>query len=265
MAAAIVTVLAGCPAPVPRPLDDMVPVAAGPFLQGITEQELDAVVELCRAHAAGGDCDAASLVEHHRSETPQLRVELPAFAIDRTEVTNAAFGACVAAGGCAPVRPAACVFFRDGEQVLGGRLDDARLADAAPVVCASRSQAAEYCAWVGKRLPTEPEWEKAARGTDGRRFPWGDAWDPLAANWSEDGELDGHLTTAPVGSYPRGQSPYGALDMAGNVWEWVASDEGGQPLMRGGGYAALPIAMRTTKRVPRAPQGHENVGFRCVR
>src|SRR5262245_11436217 len=101
--------LAGCPVPVPRPADDMVSVDAGPVLDGITEQERDGVVELCRAHASDGDCDAASITEHHRSETPQSRVELPAFAIDRTEVTNAAHAACVAAGGCSPVQPAACV------------------------------------------------------------------------------------------------------------------------------------------------------------
>jgi eukaryotic-like serine/threonine-protein kinase len=243
----------------------MVLVEAGPFLHGLALEQLDEVVELCRAHAVDGGCDAAAIVEHHRNETPPATVVLPAFAIDRTEVTRAAYAACVAAGACSPIQVATCVFFRDGQRELGGELDDARRTDAAPVVCASWSQAAEHCAWAGKRLPTAHEWEKAARGRDGRRFPWGEAWDPLAANWSEDGELDGHVTTAPVGSFPRGASPYGALDMAGNVWEWVADREAGQPLMVGGGYAALPIALRTTKRVPRPPQGHENLGFRCAR
>jgi formylglycine-generating enzyme required for sulfatase activity len=275
--------LTGCPAPALRPADDMVPVAAGPFLYGIAPQELDAVVELCRTHAADGECDAASLVEHHRNETPQVRAELPAFAIDRTEVTNAAHAACVAAGGCTPVHLPACVFFRDGERVIGGELDEARRADAAPVVCASWSQAAAFCAWAGKRLPTAHEWEKAARGPDGRRFPWGEAWDPLAANWGDDGTVDGHVTTAPVGSFPRGASPYGALDMAGNVWEWTADgygdysrDAATDPLgartgtervFRGGGWdstdadhfrAAFRSADEATVR-------YHFLGFRCAR
>jgi formylglycine-generating enzyme required for sulfatase activity len=262
--AVCIGVFGGCPAPVPRPVDDMVKVEAGAFFQGIDEAELAAIVELCRAHAADGECDAASIVEHHRSETPRRRVELPAFEIDRTEVTRAAHAACVAAGGCTPIRPSACV--RVGDDPVESPARGDAVLDALPVVCVSPAQAAEHCAWLGKRLPTEAEWEKAARGPDGRRFPWGDAWDPLALGWGDDGEVDGFVGAAPVGSYPRGASPYGALDMAGNVWEWVAgADEEGRPLMRGGGYAALPIAMRTTKRVPRPPKGHENVGFRCAR
>jgi sulfatase modifying factor 1 len=138
-----------------------------------------------------------------RSNRPKREVYLDAFAIDRMEVTNAEFA----------------LFMNETDYVVEG-WDPSLLAEHAnePVVGILWKDADAYCSWVGKRLPTEAEGEKAARGTDGRRFPWGDRWDPTLAN-TQEGSLN---TLAPVGSFPEGASPFGALDMAGNAAEWVA-------------------------------------------
>jgi formylglycine-generating enzyme required for sulfatase activity len=113
-----------------------------------------------------------------------------------------------------------------------------------PVVNVSAEDADAFCAWAGLQLPTEQQWEKAARGTDGRIYPWGNQPPgkerTLRCNWGDSYAWihDGYEYTAPVGSYPSGASPYGALDMAGNVWEWTSSLYGGGPLrvFRGGSW-----------------------------
>jgi len=138
-----------------------------------------------------------------RSNQPQREVYLDAFAIDRTEVTNAALGEFITQTGFQPARGWDDSLARDHGDL--------------PVVALLWDEAQAYCQWVGKRLPTEAEWEKAARGTDARIYPWGDIWDPSRANTAEEGPD----SPQPVGSYPEGVSPYGVLDMTGNVAEWV--------------------------------------------
>jgi formylglycine-generating enzyme required for sulfatase activity len=161
----------------------------------------------------------------------------------RTEVTNAQYARCVAAGACA--RPTDVQY------------DKPEYA-AHPVTGVSWSQADAYARWAGGRLPTEAEWEKACRGTDGRIYPWAGEWDPSKANTYEGGS--GHTT--PVGAYSQkgGDSPYSAADMAGNVWEWTSSlyqpypyvaDDGredretnGFGVLRGGAYGSDPWRVR---------------------
>jgi formylglycine-generating enzyme required for sulfatase activity/tRNA A-37 threonylcarbamoyl transferase component Bud32 len=141
-------------------------------------------------------------------EHPQHTVYVSEFWIDKTEVANTQYRKCVESGVCRA--PTTC----DGGEPT---YSDSSKADH-PVVCVSWWDAKTYCEWAGKRLPTEAEWEKAARGTDGRKYPWGNSLDGSKLNSSRTD--DGYECTAPVGSYPEGASPYGALDMAGNVWEW---------------------------------------------
>jgi formylglycine-generating enzyme required for sulfatase activity len=177
----------------------MVYVPAGEFLMGSTDEDLEAVMAEC------ADCEPPSLY----LEQPQHTVYVDAFWIDQTEVTNAQYRQCVEAGDC---REPECW----GDE--GWQYDDELNAPDQPVVCVSWYEAQAYAAWAGGRLPTEAEWEKAARGTDGRVYPWGSqAADCDLANYG--GCLD--EKTAVVGSYPAGASPYGALDMAGNALEWV--------------------------------------------
>lgn len=143
------------------------------------------------------------LYQSDADATPQHSLHLEGFWIDRYEVTNADYRACVEASACP--EPHDLRFYNDP-------------ADANhPVVYITWYAAQDYCTWNGKRLPSEAEWEKAARGDGGSSFPWGNEFNPGRLNAGR--QLGG---TSAVGSYPQGASPYGALDMAGNVWEWVA-------------------------------------------
>ncbi len=144
-------------------------------------------------------------------EGPQHRVSLPAFRIDKYEVTNLQYKK-----------------FNDetrgrSPQHWRNRTFPAGKADH-PVVYVTWDNANDYCQWAGKRLPTDEEWERAARGTDGRMFPWGDEFDTAKANtplrWQELGQFG---DTTPVGAFKKGVSPHGLYDMSGNVWEWTAS------------------------------------------
>ncbi|MFO0616348.1 MAG: SUMF1/EgtB/PvdO family nonheme iron enzyme [Polyangiaceae bacterium] len=206
------------------------------------------------------------------------RVDLDAFYIDRTPVTNGEFAAFVRATRYAPSDEGSGRFlhhFRGGKAPVG--------AEHHPVTHVSWTDARAYATWAGKRLPTEAEWEKAARGTDGRRYPWGRA-EPTAdrANY---GKLNGGTT--PVTAHAAGASPYGVLDLAGNVWEWCEdvddpafyldgptrnpknaprAGERARHVVRGGSWLYGPRALRTVYRA--SFEAHYRVasgGFRCAR
>ncbi len=198
-----------------------------------------------------------------QNEIPAHPVSVWAFWLDRTEVTNTQFFQFARATGFR-ARPALLRVAQGKEQH--------------PVVHVTWEDAMEYCRWTGKRLPTEAEWEYAARGTDGRRYPWGDAWDPNRARFEGN---SGGQTTAPVGSYPAGASPFGVLDLAGNVWEWTSSLERPYPyvatdgredpaapglrVVRGGAWRFKPGALRTSVRWGIQPTDQRPViGFRCA-
>jgi formylglycine-generating enzyme required for sulfatase activity len=206
-----------------RPTDGavMVYVPAGEFLMGSTDEEIDAILEDC------SDCERSLF----SSEQPQHTVYLDAFWIDRTEVTNAQYLKCVEAGAC-----------EQSATIPEQRRDAPDL----PVVWVNWYGAEDYAAWAGGRLPTEAEWEKAARGTDGRIHPWGNS-PPDCHKATYKGCARKSL---PVGSLPDGASPYGALDMAGNVEEWVADWWDTEY------YAQSPL---------RNPQGPESGDLRVVR
>ncbi len=202
-------------------------------------------------------------------------VHLDPFYIDRTPVTNRDFLTFLEVTGYRPTDPAAARFV---PHLIGKKLS--KRDENHPVVYVSWYDARAYALWVGKRLPSEAEWEKAARGVDGRKYPWGRA-EPSKkrANY---GNKDG--STVAVGTHPDGASPYGVLDLSGNVWEWCedfddpAFYEDGPPnnpknehpgerlVMRGGSYMFGPHALRTTARTSFEPHYRfGGGGFRCAR
>jgi formylglycine-generating enzyme required for sulfatase activity len=188
-------------------------------------------------------------------ELPQRAVYLPAYAIGRYPVTHAEFAAFCAATGYPP-RPN-----------WPSGIPPAQLLDH-PVNYVNHADAQAYAAWKGLRLPTEAEWEKAARGVDGRAFPWGDAFDPYACQWNSDPSTPGS-GTAPVTAHPSGASPYGVEDMAGNVGEWCA--DGPQPgtaFVKGGAWTSHEIV--NLRAAARNMSGADNnpsrfYGFRLAR
>jgi len=196
-------------------------------------------------------------------EKPVQRLALPAYWIGLHEVTNAQFQRFVAETGY-PAGPR----WEDHARMWGGQ---------APVLGVSWKDAQAYCRWAGLRLPTEAEWEKAARGTDGRQYPWGDSWDPDRAWWQDTSEVRAH----DVGSLPQGASPFGCLDMAGNVAEWCSSryrpypyrasdgredpKASGARVVRGGQYFDEPWELRCSARGRAAPaERRTTTGFRVA-
>ena len=136
-----------------------------------------------------------------------------------------------------------------------------------PVCRINWHHAQAFCEWLSVesdarvRLPTDAEWEWAARGDVGRIYPWGDQWDPTRCNWGDDGRIDGFVESAPVGSFPGGATPQGVLDMAGNIWEWTAEKS-----LRGGPWCMNdPALVRAHHKAHEDPQrADDKFGFRVV-
>jgi serine/threonine protein kinase len=216
-------------------------------------------------------------------EFPQVSVYLDAFWIDQFEVTNRQYQACVKAGACAPPNAtdsaSRITYYGDPEY------------DDYPVVNVDWVDASDYCVWRDARLPTEAEWEKAARGPSGWLYPWGDTFEPNHSNDCAGSILcpsepdDGYSDTAPVGSFPSGASPYQVYDMAGNANEWVADwyaenyyatltdgvanptgpHEGTERVIRGGSLGLNPSKLRVTNRGAEKPAHYGPYdGFRCA-
>lgn len=262
---------------------DMARIPAGQFFMGADDDDTDRLLQ---------------------SAKPSHNVTLPAFCFDMTEVTTRAYERCVQQGKCR--RAGKTVKFpgikeknRAAYNWLCNTGHKERLDH--PINCVTWKMAARYCAAQGKRLPTEAEWEYATRGPDGRKFPWGD--DAPTANdvnacgaecvaWGEANGIalralykgdDGHATTAPVGSYPAGDSRFGPHDVAGNVWEWVADwwapyseadvvsptgpTKGKKRVIRGGAFNASQASwLRPAFRFGGEPhQRSHAIGFRCAK
>jgi len=268
-----------------RPLEAMVPIRGGLFTMGASAELQSAALDLCREEI-GPRNRSACIRDVVESEGPQRRVFISGFALDRVEVTVAAYRACVQAGACPPAPLS---------------VSDRRFVQPSlPITSVTWGEAYAYCAWRGARLPSEAEWERAARGSDGRVWPWGNVQRPNAFNHGRfagaddagsdfialirpDGS-DGATYLAPVGAHPDGASPEGVLDLAGNAMEWTfdfyrpeppqasstvnphGPEAGAMRVLRGGSWRQPPFFARTSYREAAAPDTRSpEIGFRCAR
>jgi formylglycine-generating enzyme required for sulfatase activity len=245
----------------------MVLVPAGNFLMGSTLAHIEYVMDICRLTGSDDPCGFGEF----SNEMPQHTIYLDAYYIDQTEITNDQYRACVGDGICDQPDTGSGQYSRSNyyNNVNYGNH---------PVVNVSWFDARDYCLWAGERLPTEAEWEKAARGPNGQIFPWGDQFYSNLASTEETGDQ-----TYPVGGHADNASPYGALDMSGNVWEWVqdwfnadyygvspdsnppGAATGSEKVLRGGSYSDYQSYARTTNRGFRPPDTSSAFrGFRCA-
>jgi formylglycine-generating enzyme required for sulfatase activity len=246
---------------VASPTEGMVFIPAGEFLMGSTNPQIALAMERCPS------CD-------FKDERPQHTVYLDEYWIDKTEVTNGQYARCVSAGVCSPPQSNSSTT----RSYYYGNPDYIDF----PVIQVNWYHANTFCTWAGKRLPTEAEWEKAARGTQGQTYPWGENIDCAKANYIN-GNNNCVGDVSEVGSYPIGVSVYGAFDMAGNVWEWVADwydywyysksptnnpsgpTKGDGRVLRGGAWNYDAVNARAASRHWAFPDNlSASVGFRCA-
>ena len=232
---------------------EMVLIGEGTFTMGSTDQEVRWAAKRFVSES----------LEWYREETPARRIYLGDFYIDRYEVTVDQFRKYLNAVGKEELPMMKHPNFNQGNH---------------PITGMTWHEASEYCRWQNKRLATEEEWEKAARGTEAFLYPWGN--DPDATRANSRGKGDPFRYSAPVGQFLDGQSPYGVMDMAGNVWEWTgdwfkpypgnhhANDLYGEKMkvIRGGSWISNMDLARSAVRGKALPDQMLNyIGFRCVR
>ncbi len=253
---------------IPSPTDTLMPALTSDPLQLIDEKGVTMRLVPAGEFTMGSESG-------NNGEEPIHQVYLDAFYMDIYEVTNAAYKSCVAADVCDP--PQSTSSYTHDDYYENSQYDDY------PVIYVDWNQANAYCEWRGASLPTEAQWEKAARGDDGRTYPWGEGISCSQADYY-DGNKDCIGDTTEVGSYESGKSPYGMYDMAGNVWEWVAdwydliyyaNSPSSNPLgpssgeyraLRGGSWYYNDYYLRASYRSWNVPSyNYYVVGFRCAR
>ena len=230
------------------------------FDMGSSEEEVLSALVRCKREPLPDRCDESTF----ENETPSHREQVAGFWMARTEVTVADYGRCVAAGRCSPV----------GNDAGARRFQQPNF----PVTLVNLGEAQRYCAFRGGRLPTEAEFERAARGAARRAYPWGKSYHTRLSNHGRLGvdttdDSDGFSELAPVGSFPDGATPEGILDLAGNAAEWTAdpytldysSPATGERSVRGGSFASPASFVRGAARAGKRPETREpTLGFRCV-
>jgi serine/threonine protein kinase len=215
---------------------------------------------------------------YFNDETPEAWVEVSAFYLDRAEVSRAQYAVCVSAGACAPVDESACLVYDGQGWATGRQLAEASRRPEVPRTCVTREEAAAYCRWAGRRLPSEAEWELAAGGPEGRVFPWGDAFEPERAAFIAQ---QPQVLVGPD-ERPGGETAAGLVHLAGNAYEWMADDAcdyearpaGRDPVcralrnrgvLRGGSFLSAGVSLRTTfRRFIESGSRSDHVGFRCA-
>lgn len=247
----------------------MIGIDAASLKLGSTPEEVRGAFELCSAYRA--DCK----MEWFSPEGRSVEATVGEYYLDRDEVSWAAYGRCVEAHACKAVSFEECWGFMPDLSWKQGFVPSVELMKTDhPALCVNYFDAENYCTWAGKRLPTDAEWELAARGIERRTFPWGREWRDGAANigkWDAvnlrlyGDARDGYLETSPVDAFSPGATPDGVRNLAGNVWEWVSDAEGDKGFIRGGGWFNEKDMVRTAERTGMTRTSrHVDLGFRCA-